>query len=208
MKQVDDKGGRGELGGRILVAEADPEIRGYITRLLSDRWAITAVADGRAALQAAHEQSSDLPAEPMTQPRPSAPRAVIQRTVLVVEDEPQVRRMAARALAEAGHRVLEAGDGREAMSMLARAGQGVDLVLTDVAMRGMSGRELADRLRQARPDVRVIFMSGYADDEIVRRGLLEPEQPFVQKPFTPDALVRRFAELTEQWLPPSSRPSS
>ena len=148
----------------------------------------------------------DLPAEPMTQPRPAGPENVVRRTVLVVEDEPQVRRMAARALAEAGHRVLEAGDGREAISVLARAGQGVDLVLTDVAMPGMSGRELADRLRQARPDVRVIFMSGYADDEIVRRGLLEPEQPFIQKPFTPEVLIRRVAELTDQWLPPSPRP--
>jgi CheY-like chemotaxis protein len=88
--------------------------------------------------------------------------------------------------------------------VLARAGQGVDLVLTDVAMPGMSGRELADRLRQARPDVRVIFMSGYADDEIVRRGLLEPDQPFIQKPFTPEGLIRRVAELTDQWLPPAS----
>jgi two-component system, cell cycle sensor histidine kinase and response regulator CckA len=146
----------------------------------------------------------DLPSEPMTQPRPARPGSVVTRTVLVVEDEPQVRRMAARALAEAGHRVLEAGDGREAISVLARAGQGVDLVLTDVAMPGMSGRELADRLRQARPDVRVIFMSGYADDEIVRRGLLEPEQPFIQKPFTPEVLIRRVAELTDQWLPPDS----
>ena len=146
----------------------------------------------------------DLPSEPMTQPRPARPGNVVPRTVLVVEDEPQVRRMAARALAEAGHRVLEAGDGREAISVLARAGQGVDLVLTDVAMPGMSGRELADRLRQARPDVRVIFMSGYADDEIVRRGLLEPEQPFIQKPFTPEVLIRRVAELTDQWLPPDS----
>jgi two-component system cell cycle sensor histidine kinase/response regulator CckA len=148
----------------------------------------------------------DLPAESLTPPRPSAPGKAARRTVLVVEDEPQVRRMAARALAEAGHRVLEAGDGREAISVLARAGQGIDLVLTDVAMPGMSGRELADRLRQVRPDVRVIFMSGYADDEIVRRGLLEPDQPFIQKPFTPDVLMRRVAELTEQWLPTSSHP--
>jgi two-component system cell cycle sensor histidine kinase/response regulator CckA len=145
----------------------------------------------------------DLPAA-APPPRPAEPGSVIRRTVLVVEDEPQVRRMAARALAEAGHRVLEAGDGREAISVLGRAGRGVDLVLTDVAMPGMSGRELADRLRQARPDLRVIFMSGYADDEIVRRGLLEPDQPLIQKPFTPDALVRRVAELTEQWLPPAS----
>jgi PAS domain S-box-containing protein len=143
----------------------------------------------------------DLPVEAPPPPRPSEPGNVIRRTVLVVEDEPQVRRMAARALAEAGHRVLEAGDGREAISVLGRAGRGIDLVLTDVAMPGMSGRELADRLRQARPDVQVIFMSGYADDEIVRRGLLEPDQPFIQKPFTPDVLIRRVAELTDQWLP-------
>lgn len=150
----------------------------------------------------------DLPVEAGTPDRPSATGAVVRRTVLVVEDEPQVRRMAARALAEVGHRVLEACDGREALTVLARAGRGVDLVLTDVAMPGMGGRELADRLHLARPDVRVIFMSGYADDEIVRRGLLGPDQPFIQKPFTPAALVRRIAELTEQWLPASSRPTS
>jgi two-component system cell cycle sensor histidine kinase/response regulator CckA len=150
----------------------------------------------------------DLPAVSGTSPRSSGHDAVVRRTVLVVEDEPQVRRMAARALAEVGHRVLEAGDGREAITVLARAGQGVDLVLTDVAMPGMSGRELADRLHLARPDVRVIFMSGYADDEIVRRGLLGPDQPFIQKPFTPATLVRRIAELTEQWLPSASRPTA
>jgi PAS domain S-box-containing protein len=148
----------------------------------------------------------DLPTEAGAPARSIAPPAVIGRTVLVVEDEPQVRRMAARALAQAGHRVLEAADGRDAISLLARAGQGIDLVLTDVAMPGMSGRELAERLREARPDVRVIFMSGYADDEIVRRGLLDPEQPFIQKPFTPAVLVQRVAELTEQWLPASSPP--
>jgi PAS domain S-box-containing protein len=148
----------------------------------------------------------DLPAEAGVPGRPIAPAAVVVRTVLVVEDEPQVRRMAARALAEVGHQVLEAGDGREAISLLARSGQGIDLVLTDVAMPGMSGRELAERLRQARPDVRVIFMSGYADEEIVRRGLLDPDQPFIQKPFTPAVLVRRIAELTDQWLPASPRP--
>jgi two-component system cell cycle sensor histidine kinase/response regulator CckA len=150
----------------------------------------------------------DLPAETGTPTWPSGQNAVVRRTVLVVEDEPQVRRMAARALAEVGHRVLEAADGREAITVLSRAGQGVDLVLTDVAMPGMSGRELADRLHIARPDVRVIFMSGYADDEIVRRGLLGPDQPFIQKPFTPATLVRRIAELTEQWLPSPSLPTS
>jgi two-component system cell cycle sensor histidine kinase/response regulator CckA len=110
--------------------------------------------------------------------------------ILVAEDEEQVRRVAARALTEAGYQVLEAANGREALELAARATAPVRLVLTDVVMPEMSGRELADRLAILLPGTPVLFTSGYTDGEILRRGLLAPESDFLAKPFSPDAVVR------------------
>jgi signal transduction histidine kinase/ActR/RegA family two-component response regulator len=110
--------------------------------------------------------------------------------ILVVEDEEQVRRVAARALSEAGFQVLEAANGREALELAARATAPVRLVLTDVVMPEMSGRELADRLAVLLPGTPVLFTSGYTDGEILRRGLLAPDSDFLGKPFSPDAVVR------------------
>jgi len=110
--------------------------------------------------------------------------------ILVAEDEEQVRRVAARALSEAGYQVLEAANGREALELAARATAPVRLVLTDVVMPEMSGRELADRLAVLLPGTPVLFTSGYTDGEILRRGLLAPESEFLGKPFSPDAVVR------------------
>jgi PAS domain S-box-containing protein len=114
--------------------------------------------------------------------------------ILVAEDEEQVRKVAARALTEAGYRVLEAANGREALEQVARAPAPVRLVLTDVVMPEMSGRELADRLALLLPGTPVLFTSGYTDGEIRRRGLLTPQSEFLDKPFTPDAVVRAVRE--------------
>jgi DNA-binding NarL/FixJ family response regulator len=79
--------------------------------------------------------------------------------------------------------------------MMDAAGPSVDLVLTDVVMPGMSGRTLADQLRNRCPGLRVLYMSGYTDDAIVRHGMLEPGLAYLQKPFRPDALVRKVREV-------------
>ncbi|HEX5387444.1 MAG TPA: PAS domain S-box protein [Gemmatimonadales bacterium] len=114
---------------------------------------------------------------------------------LVVEDDPLVRQIVRRALAERGYAVLEAADGEAALELLRKRGDGVHVVVTDVAMPGMSGRELAGRASSIAPAVPVLFMSGYADADMAERGWLDAGQPFLQKPFAPGELVRRVEEL-------------
>jgi PAS domain S-box-containing protein len=111
--------------------------------------------------------------------------------VLLVEDEPDVMRMALRALREAGYTVLEASGGREALDILVEAGARPRLVVTDVVMPGMTGRELASRIAEIRPGLPVIFMSGYTDEDVIRRGLMERGRHFIQKPFSPNELARQ-----------------
>jgi CheY-like chemotaxis protein len=114
-------------------------------------------------------------------PQPEAPvaRANPGEVVLVVEDEEAVRNMTARLLENEGYRVLVSGNGREALESIQRGMARLDLVITDVAMPDMNGHELAAHLRRLRPGLPVLFMSGYTDDEMVRRGLLEPDHPFL-----------------------------
>ena len=130
------------------------------------------------------------PAEVLQSPRGA-------ETILIVEDEAAVRRMAARALAAQGYAILEAENGAEALEVLARGGSPIDLVLTDVVMPLVNGRELGERLSVERPGLRVLFMSGYTDDDIVRRGLLRPGSPFLQKPFMPGDLSRKVREVLD-----------
>gem|GEM_PF-399561 len=132
-------------------------------------------------------------AEPASDGRPGAAGELI----LVAEDEEQVRRVAARALREAGFRVLEAANGRAALELLAGSPERVRLVLTDVVMPEMNGRELADRVAELAPGTPVVFTSGYTDSEILRRGLLMPDSAFLSKPFTPDMVVRLIREELE-----------
>jgi CheY-like chemotaxis protein len=116
-------------------------------------------------------------------------------TVLLVEDEPAVRLMTSRALQEFGYGVIEASGGHQALGILEREGGRVDILITDVILAGMDGPELARRAAELRPELPVLFISGYTDAEMVRRGLLETGQPFLQKPFTPEAMSREIARL-------------
>jgi PAS domain S-box-containing protein len=116
-------------------------------------------------------------------------------TVLVVEDEAAVRKLASRVLTSRGYRVIVAADGQEALDTLARFDGGIDLLITDVIMPRVSGRELVDRVLPMRPDIKVLYLSGYTDDAVVRHGVLEEGVQFLQKPFTPDALARRVREV-------------
>jgi PAS domain S-box-containing protein len=123
--------------------------------------------------------------------RDSTPqKAVPGETILVVEDEPVVRKMMTRALQEAGYTVLEAGNAAEAIEVVTRTMDKISLLLTDVVMPGKNGRELAKQVQELSPGIPVLFTSGYTDGEIERRGLLEPGSAFIQKPLTPAALVR------------------
>lgn len=135
--------------------------------------------------------------EPVRQPPPEEPVLPIHGTILLVEDDPLVRGMARRSLTEAGFTVLEAANGREALEVAAR-GEELDAVLTDLAMPEIGGQELARRLEQVRPGLPVVFMSGYTDNDVVRRGLLESGVPFLEKPLSPDDLSAKMRQALEQ----------
>jgi len=106
-----------------------------------------------------------------------------KETVLVVEDEPVLRRLAINGLAKLGYRVLSAGDGDAALRMMA-ATSVIDLVVTDVIMPGMDGVELAERLKEKWPTTRILFMSGFAGDRLAARGLGDNDELLLQKPFS------------------------
>ncbi|HYF38128.1 MAG TPA: ATP-binding protein, partial [Gemmatimonadales bacterium] len=118
-------------------------------------------------------------------------------TVLVAEDDNLVRTVLVRALEAAGFSVVPAEDGDAAIGLASDPKQRIDAVVTDLAMPGLRGRELAERLQQLRPGVPVLFVSGHADDEMARRGLLDPGRPFLQKPFEPEALAVKIRELLD-----------
>jgi PAS domain S-box-containing protein len=133
---------------------------------------------------------------PESAPAALEPAAAGSGTVLLVEDEAGVRHLARDVLRRYGYRVLEAGEGGEALSLAAAHEGAIDLLLTDVVMPGMSGAELAERFRALRPEARVLYASGYADDAVISHGVTGGV-PFLQKPFEPDELVRRVRELLE-----------
>jgi CheY-like chemotaxis protein len=97
-----------------------------------------------------------------------------------------------------GYRVLDAANGAAAISICEQHAGKIDLVLTDVIMPGLSGREVADRLLELRPEMRVLFMSGYTDDAIVHQGVLDEAANFLQKPFAPDSLAQKVREVLDQ----------
>lgn len=131
---------------------------------------------------------------------PEEPEEREGATVLVVEDDPLVRTMARRALADAGFDVLEAANGREALTLIMEHDE-VDAVLTDLAMPELGGQELARRLSELRPGLPVIFMSGYTDDDLSRRGLLAAGIPYLEKPFSPEALGRMLRTVLSSAAP-------
>jgi signal transduction histidine kinase/ActR/RegA family two-component response regulator len=123
-------------------------------------------------------------------------------TILLVEDEALVRGLAQRALRERGYSVIAAGDGVEALEMIADdPDRDIDLLLTDVIMPQMSGKDLADAVRAGRPRIRVLFMSGHTDDAIVHHGILDDGVLFLPKPFTPGQLTRKVREVLDQPAP-------
>jgi PAS domain S-box-containing protein len=126
----------------------------------------------------------------------SAPRARGAETVLLVEDEERVRPLTKLALEGAGYTVVAAASPEEALSA-ASGTRRIDLILTDVIMPGMNGRDLAERLVQRRLGVKVLFMSGYTDDTLLAHGVAVRELAFIQKPFTPMALVQRVRDLLD-----------
>jgi two-component system cell cycle sensor histidine kinase/response regulator CckA len=128
----------------------------------------------------------------------SGAEAPSRTTLLVVEDEPALRALAVTMLEEQGYPVLQAGNGRDAIVVAERHGGEIDLLLTDVVMPGLSGPELAQHLRVLCPGLEVLFMSGYSDSRLVSSGIDQTAVNLLLKPFTPDELIGRVAQLTER----------
>jgi len=116
-------------------------------------------------------------------------------TILLVEDESQVRNLAALVLRERGYEVLESSSGDEALRLAEQYPGRIHLLLTDVVMPQMSGKELSDQIKLERPDINVLFASGYTDDAVVHHGVLEADMEFIQKPFTPNTLANKVRQV-------------
>jgi CheY-like chemotaxis protein len=119
-------------------------------------------------------------------------------TILVVEDEEVVRKLAVRLLKKQGYKVLEAPDGGQAFILCEKYQDPIHLILSDVVMPGMSGRELVERLQRIHPEMRVLYMSGYTDNVIIHHGILEEGLAFIQKPFTLETLARKVREVLDR----------
>jgi CheY-like chemotaxis protein len=118
-------------------------------------------------------------------------------TIMLVDDDEGVRAIARRILQRAGYAVLSAPDGVDAMRMISEAGGGVDLLLTDVVMPGLGGRDLVAHVRDTYPDLRVLFVSGYTEEGVRRHGVLDTESAFLEKPFTAERLAQKVREVLD-----------
>jgi two-component system cell cycle sensor histidine kinase/response regulator CckA len=127
-------------------------------------------------------------------------------TLLLVEDDNNLRNLVARVLSDRGYTVFVAAGGVEALAIAGKPGTPIDAVISDVVMSGMNGRQLVERLLESRPGIGVLLMSGYTDDDVLRRGVLHGETAFLQKPFTPDQLLRKVRVVLDRALITSVAP--
>jgi two-component system, cell cycle sensor histidine kinase and response regulator CckA len=139
-------------------------------------------------------RSEERPAE-AGQPQPAAPQGRRPATILVVEDEDMVRNLIRMVLQWNGHTVLEARDGREALLICENHLAAIDLVVADAIMPRISGPELAEQLVKQKPGLKVLFISGYTDHDLSAFELQKAGRDYLQKPFTPDAIVRKIDQL-------------
>lgn len=137
------------------------------------------------------EKTAPAPVAILASPKPGA------ETILLVEDDPEVRSLVQRLLKIQGYHVLAASHPEEGLAIAREFPGTIDLMVTDVIMPGISGRQLADRLACVRPQTKVLYISGYTDDAIVHHGVLDPGTAFLQKPFTPQALARKVREVLD-----------
>jgi CheY-like chemotaxis protein len=121
-----------------------------------------------------------------------------EETLLLAEDEPGVRALARDVLRQHGYQVLEAMDVPDALRICREHPERIDLLLTDVVMPVMSGRELAERVAEIRPEIKVLYMSGYTDNIVVSHGVTSIDKEFLQKPFTPRSLARKVRESLDR----------
>jgi two-component system, cell cycle sensor histidine kinase and response regulator CckA len=143
------------------------------------------------------------PGEAAARERTLAGRFRGGETLLVVEDEDDVRRLLTLVLRKRGYKVLEASGGEEALSVFERHAGEIQLVLTDMVMPRVTGRQLGELLQQMRPGIKIVYMSGYTDDVLVRTGALRPGMSFLQKPLRPEILAAKVREALDAAQAPS-----
>jgi two-component system cell cycle sensor histidine kinase/response regulator CckA len=121
-----------------------------------------------------------------------------RRTILVVDDEPEIRKLVGAMVTAKGYNVLTADSGEHAITLLKNQKTPIDLLLTDVVAPGMSGPMLADKLQEQQPDLKVLYMSGYDNTNVVQKYVVEKGHALLHKPFTGEELGRKIAELLDR----------
>jgi signal transduction histidine kinase/ActR/RegA family two-component response regulator len=137
------------------------------------------------------------PLESRLPARPIGSTESAGETILLVEDDPHVQRIVRNILSRSGYRVLTAGGAAEALRLAEEEGDTIHLLLSDLVMPGISGRQLAEQIHALRPDIAILYMSGYTDDAVIRRGVLEAGMAFIQKPFGAEDLAGRVREVLD-----------
>jgi CheY-like chemotaxis protein len=170
-------------------------VYGIVKQSMGNIWVYTEAGLGTTfkVYLPAHEGEVD-GKQPAQSSQPIAPGS---ETILMVEDDKMMRRLTRAVLENSGYKVIEAADGPEAVLVCEQYQGTIHLLLTDVVMPGMSGRIVSDRIKALRPQIVVLYMSGYTEDAIVNRGILSEGINFIEKPFATAALTRKVRDLLE-----------
>ncbi|MDX6517806.1 MAG: hypothetical protein QOF50_652 [Gaiellaceae bacterium] len=173
-------------------------VHGIVTQSGGSIWVHTEPGQGttfKIYLPLAHGTATQKPLLPHVL---APPAGGLGETILLVEDDPQVRAVVGKMLESLDYRVLPAGDGEDALALAEAFNGPIDLLVSDLVMPGLGGRQVAERLRESSPDTAVLYMSGYSDEAVVRRGVVDSNASFLKKPFATIDLARRVREMLDE----------
>jgi two-component system cell cycle sensor histidine kinase/response regulator CckA len=173
-------------------------VHGIVTQSGGSIWVHTEPGQGttfKIYLPLAHGTATQKPLLPHVS---APPAGGLGETILLVEDDPQVRAVVGKMLESLDYRVLPAGDGEDALALAEAFNGPIDLLVSDLVMPGLGGRQVAERLRESSPDTAVLYMSGYSDEAVVRRGVVDSDASFLKKPFATIDLARRVREMLDE----------